>query len=209
VNPPKDPILAAILSGLIPGLGQVYCRRWGRGALFFFGALIAGALFPPLGLFISMGVWIWGIVDAYRFAADVQDHGAAGDGPVIDIGKRRFPVLDRRRALTYVALPLGVVALLAGVVFLLLARYGLWGGRFTGEEAEPVVAMIEAHRARTGSYPDSLAALIDPTDPLEKKRILDSWGSPYLYRAGGGGFELKSAGKDGRPGTEDDLSYHP
>jgi len=37
----KSPIAAGILSGLMPGLGQFYCRQWKKGAAFLVGALIA------------------------------------------------------------------------------------------------------------------------------------------------------------------------
>ena len=28
---PKSPVIAALLSGLMPGLGQLYCREWVKG----------------------------------------------------------------------------------------------------------------------------------------------------------------------------------
>lgn len=40
-KPEKSPVLAGVLSGLMPGLGQFYCRQWGKGAGFLIGALVA------------------------------------------------------------------------------------------------------------------------------------------------------------------------
>lgn len=41
---PKNPTLAGVLSGLVPGLGQFYCRQWGKGAGFLIGALASTAV---------------------------------------------------------------------------------------------------------------------------------------------------------------------
>ncbi|MCH7912158.1 MAG: hypothetical protein IH856_03835, partial [Deltaproteobacteria bacterium] len=87
MNPPKDPILAAILSVLIPGLGQFYCLQWVRGAMFLVGAIIMAMIVPPL----SLVVWIWGAVDAYRIAKVLQGYDQTAEGPIIDIGKLRMP----------------------------------------------------------------------------------------------------------------------
>lgn len=47
----KNPTVAGVLSGLVPGLGQFYCRQWGKGAGFFVGALVIDA-----GLGVSEGM---------------------------------------------------------------------------------------------------------------------------------------------------------
>ena len=205
MNPPKDPILAAILSVLFPGLGQFYCRQWGRGALFLVGSILTFALIPPLVLLI----WIWCVVDAYRLAKDQQGYGPTGEGPVIDIGRLRLPSIDIRQVLIYIGIPVGIVALLAIIVVFILVRYGLWGDWSSSKRLEPLMAKIEAYKVQTGSYPDSLQALIDPTDPIEKKQTLDPWGNPYMYRTTQGGFELLSSGQDGKPDTKDDIRYYP
>nr|MBI3612809.1 hypothetical protein [Nitrospirota bacterium] len=50
-KPSKNPTVAGILSGLMPGLGQFYCRKWGKGAGFLVGALVIDA-----GLGVSEGM---------------------------------------------------------------------------------------------------------------------------------------------------------
>lgn len=50
-KPSKSPAMAGVLSGLMPGLGQFYCRRWGKGAGFLVGALVIDA-----GLGVSEGL---------------------------------------------------------------------------------------------------------------------------------------------------------
>ena len=66
----KNPGLGAILS-LIPGLGQMYAGKIGRGLLFLiFGipvtVFIAFLLFwLILPLFFPLAFWLWNIFDAY------------------------------------------------------------------------------------------------------------------------------------------------
>ena len=209
VNSSKDPILAAILSGLIPGLGQIYCRRWARGAMFFIGTVLLGGLILPVGLIFSFGIWIWGIVDAYRIARVTTGLEPAGAGPVIDMDRISVPRIEMRQVVTYLLIPLGVAALFAVVVVFALMRYSQWGKSHSVNAVEPLISRIEAYKSERGAYPDRLQALIDPMDPIEKRQILDSWGRLYIYRRTGSSFELSSAGKDGIPQTEDDIPYHP
>ena len=92
---PKNPTLAGVLSGLVPGLGQFYCRQWGKGAGFLIGALAIdggfgvssgmldllksfGSPVPSeimwkllLGSALFLGVAIWSILDAVRAAKRV------------------------------------------------------------------------------------------------------------------------------------------
>jgi hypothetical protein len=42
-KPSKNPTVAGILSGLMPGLGQFYCRAWKKGAGFLVGAIVVDA----------------------------------------------------------------------------------------------------------------------------------------------------------------------
>ena len=39
----QNPTLAGVLSGVMPGLGQFYCREWKKGAAFLAGAVILDA----------------------------------------------------------------------------------------------------------------------------------------------------------------------
>jgi len=62
--------LAALLSLLWPGLGQMYGGRWGKGLLMFFGqAANLVLLFATVGLLSVPALWLWGIIDAYAGAA--------------------------------------------------------------------------------------------------------------------------------------------
>lgn len=79
---------------------------------------------------------------------------------------------------------------------------------------------LDAFEVDTGSYPrgqDGLAQLVSqPSDvtnwrgPYLKSDIpADPWGHPYVYefpgRVNASGYDLRSAGPDGQPGTADDI----
>lgn len=83
--------------------------------------------------------------------------------------------------------------------------------------AETQMKMLETSlntfRLDVGGYPDQLSELIQSDKKgwdgpyLPKDVPLDPWGNPYLYSkpgADGKAFSLSSAGKDGRPGGEDE-----
>jgi len=57
-----SPGLAVVMSFFIPGLGQLYKGRIGRGAAFFVGTFIGFFLL----VFPAVIVWVWGMVDAYK-----------------------------------------------------------------------------------------------------------------------------------------------
>ena len=60
----KESGVAAVLSFLIPGMGQIYCGRVGRG-LAFLGATVFGYF---LVVVPGIAMHIWAIVDAKKLA---------------------------------------------------------------------------------------------------------------------------------------------
>ena len=74
----KRNIVAAILSGILPGTGQFYNRQWLKGIGFLAPILILSAFIRPemllsgpsllalLGLVVILVLGIWSVVDAYR-----------------------------------------------------------------------------------------------------------------------------------------------
>lgn len=89
---PKNPTLAGVLSGVMPGLGQFYCRQWSKGIGFLVGTsvlfvLLISSVDPdklqeaaktgvPLDnmgqifliAVLLLAVMVWSIVDAVRTA---------------------------------------------------------------------------------------------------------------------------------------------
>ncbi|NLX47948.1 MAG: zinc-ribbon domain-containing protein [Euryarchaeota archaeon] len=91
----KDPLIALILSILLPGVGQIYVGRVLRGllilllvplfsvfpAILMFAVVstgsVSGALMTGVVLVIvSIALYIWQIVDAYRLAEEHNRHGS-------------------------------------------------------------------------------------------------------------------------------------
>jgi TM2 domain-containing membrane protein YozV len=69
VHSGKSAGLAAVLSFLWCGLGQIYNGQIGRGVVLGFVYLISWLLIGVLVGFITTPIlWIWGMVDAYRTA---------------------------------------------------------------------------------------------------------------------------------------------
>lgn len=67
----KDPILAAILSFILPGIaiGQFYNGDVKKGLVMLVGAIILGSTgFKVLGIAIWVWPWVWSIIDAYQVA---------------------------------------------------------------------------------------------------------------------------------------------
>jgi deazaflavin-dependent oxidoreductase (nitroreductase family) len=91
----RSPILAAVLSGFFPGLGQLYNRERMKGLLFFAGGVLtAFGPFNPLDVNIDMNdpatglrnvllasipfmaIAAWSVIDAYRTAQRTSGQGA-------------------------------------------------------------------------------------------------------------------------------------
>ncbi len=72
----KNPGVAAILSLFIPGLGQIYAGRIGRGLLMLFIVIPLSVLLALfffwllLPLLLPLAVWIWNIFDASNICKD-------------------------------------------------------------------------------------------------------------------------------------------
>ena len=68
----KNPVLAAILSFIITGLGQLYNGDVKKGVLLFVGqilvVLILWRISWTIGSLVSFGIWAYGVYDAYTSA---------------------------------------------------------------------------------------------------------------------------------------------
>lgn len=72
-NSQKSAGLAALLSFLIIGVGQMYNGQVGKGVLLLIGAIISGLLFSVIiGFFTWIIIWIYAIFDAYTTANKIN-----------------------------------------------------------------------------------------------------------------------------------------
>lgn len=67
----KSPFLSVAFSFFLPGAGQVYCGKIGRGIAIFLAGLILDLVaifsFGLLGI-AALFFWLWNIYDAYSLA---------------------------------------------------------------------------------------------------------------------------------------------
>ena len=74
----KRNVMAAVLSSILPGAGQLYNRQWLKGIGFLISVLVLSSFIRPemllldpsptalLVLVVLLGLAIWSVVDAYR-----------------------------------------------------------------------------------------------------------------------------------------------
>lgn len=135
----------------------------------------------------------------------------------------------RRRARGFTLLEVLMVIVILGVLAAVIVPNFI----STGDKARKDLAreqvtsglatQLELFRTHTGRYPtteEGLAALLTKPDdetiaekwggPYVKKTPKDPWGHELIYRAPGeynaDGFDLSSAGPDGVPGNDDDVT---
>ncbi len=73
-QPSKNPALAAILSFLINGLGQIYNGEIAKGIIIIVVQIVNGLLTMVIIGFITLPiVWIWSIYDAYTVAQKINE----------------------------------------------------------------------------------------------------------------------------------------
>ncbi len=106
-----------------------------------------------------------------------------------------------------------VVIVIIGVLGSALAVgvFGMLGDAKTDTaraQINTIGAVIEAHEARHGDYPESLESLAEGKKAkLKKGNLKDPWKQDLVYRAEGDVFSLCSGGDDKKSGTEDDICY--
>ncbi len=65
----RNPIIAAVLSLIVAGLGQIYNGQITKGVLFIIAQIINGALLYVAIGFVTMPlVGLWAVIDAYLVA---------------------------------------------------------------------------------------------------------------------------------------------
>ena len=68
----RSPGLAALLSALVPGLGQGFAQRWYRGVAILLATLVVAGMVAwyghPVWYFAPVGMWLWNIWDAASLA---------------------------------------------------------------------------------------------------------------------------------------------
>ncbi|HVG18665.1 MAG TPA: hypothetical protein VNI02_06400 [Blastocatellia bacterium] len=78
-QPPKNPGVAAVLSFLFVGLGQIYNGEIGKGLIFIICGFISGLMiFVLIGFITTPVLWVFGIIDAYKTAERINGKSNLG-----------------------------------------------------------------------------------------------------------------------------------
>ncbi|MGH7948244.1 MAG: zinc ribbon domain-containing protein [Candidatus Binataceae bacterium] len=79
VRSAKSPGLAAVLSFLWCGLGQIYNGEIGKGVAMLAAYMVSVILiFVVIGLITTPILWIWGMIDAYNTAERLNRDAGVG-----------------------------------------------------------------------------------------------------------------------------------
>lgn len=134
-------------------------------------------------------------------------------------GKRRTAVPHAEAGLTLLEMivVLVIIAIVATLVGMnVMGRPDQARVTTTKSNLVTISGALKMYRLDNGGYPTTeqgLKALVQkPTTPPVPNAWadggylgqdpVDAWGNPYVYSSTGNGFELKSLGKDGKPGGE-------
>jgi TM2 domain-containing membrane protein YozV len=91
----KNPGLAAVLSFLISGVGQIYNGEIGKGILIIVVQIVNAVLMMlVIGFITWLGVWIWSIYDAYKTAERINLQYAQQYGAGITQAPVAYPQLN-------------------------------------------------------------------------------------------------------------------
>lgn len=111
ITPEKNPVVAALLSVFVPGLGQVYNGDLKRGILFYLGTLIATLFLIIPGII----VWAYQLWDAYSTAKMMN----SGEIPFRDVNSTElilFIILAGIGILIWIVIFVAVTIILSAVI---------------------------------------------------------------------------------------------
>jgi hypothetical protein len=174
-------MMAVILSIIFPGLGQIYYGKILKGIVMLLLAM------TPLYLLIL----VWSVWDAYKLSK-----------------KETVSPAFRKEALRSLVIFLIAIPLAATLIFL----SGYWlinpyvKKNKTKKEIKEIATAVEQYYLVNKTYPENLNTLI-LNRPLRKEWVYDAWHHMYIYSVSHNqeGFLIASSGKDGKPGTKDDI----
>jgi TM2 domain-containing membrane protein YozV/type II secretory pathway pseudopilin PulG len=159
----RSPVLAAILSFVIAGLGQIYNGQIGKGLLILFTSWL---IFP----------WIIGIFDAYKTAGRIN----------------KGEIIIKSRPGCVIATVIGIVVVMVGIFFMaLLAAIAIPNflrARITANEnmaqatLKTISTAIEVYRAaNNGKYPLSESDLTSVQPPYLNRPYSNNTVNGYIF----------------------------
>lgn len=145
-----------------------------------------------------------------------QFHDTVASAP--NKGKRRaVPASEAGLTLLEMIVVLVIIAIVAGLVTMnVIGRPDQARVTTTKTNLASLSSALKMYRLDNGQYPTTeqgLKALAEkpatppvpaawPDGGYVSENPVDAWGNPYVYSATGAAFQLRSLGKDGKPGGE-------
>lgn len=176
---------ALILTLLVPGLGQLYYGKNGRGILM----ILLGI--TPLYLLVL----IWSLIDVVM----LNNSGAV-------------PVYKPKDALWAIVILIFIVPTFLFIAICGVVSAGEWYSNHyvfpeqTRHEIHQITQSLMEYHSEFGRYPDSIGAIVKG-NPIRTGWYCDSWGNPYHYSISDDGkyCTLISMGQDRTLNTGDDI----
>lgn len=177
-NFPMKNLLPAAFSFMLPGLGQVYQRRYAVASIVF--CVFTAANFVPHGRYLLPLFALLSSFEAFR---------------------RSGPIEKEPRFRIYLFGSVGLIGFLGWMSFAATAFLPVGNTLQTHEEADGLAREARQCAKLLGRYPTGLH------ECPEHKAVSDPWGRPYRYQKTESGFEIRSLGPDGVLGSRDDYRF--
>ena len=129
------------------------------------------------------------------------------------------PKRNQAFSLTELLLVIAIITTLMAIVIPRIAGFG-GDAKIAAAKAQigHISSALNMYEIHVGDFPRDLQSLVDQPGNaqgwrgpyLDKEVPLDPWGNAYIYEYPGKhktyGFDLSSAGPDGKAGTDDDIT---
>ena len=175
-------LLPPTFSFLLPGLGQVYQRRYGMAVLAF--STFTAIYFWPAG----------------KAAMPVMAIAVATE---CFLREKKIPSVQSGRTRNSLFAVVGMLGFLSWMLYVSPAFLTVGSLMDTQDQAEKFAARIRSCRKLMGP-----AVTCAGFPPGANEPILDPWGESFSYRPDSKGFEIRSSGPDKKAGTGDDFVFH-
>ncbi len=184
-----------MLSGLIPGAGQLYLRKYISGLAFLLLPIIVILIFPEIPIqFSYLTFIIISVADVYFVLQNI---------------------VGRKKALINLCFTIVIFVIIIPSAFYLFTLSMYKGGEYvinehlniihTRDEMVEISNALNRHYIRNKEYPENFMAFVN-RKPIWEMWAKDSWDNDYRYALTDVGYLLTSAGVDGVFDTDDDIT---
>ena len=180
---------------MLPGLGQVYQRRFVMASVVF-------TIFTAMQFYLPLRAFLPLVALVASFEAFLR-------GPQVKMVSQSVSAEKNSRKSSqfrnYVFSTIAVIGFLGWMSFASMAFLPVGASVTTKEAADHLAKEVKQCAKLLGRYPAGLSEC--PSEGFDPVMALDSWGRPYHYQSNAQGFEIRSLGPDGVLSTRDDYRF--